>query len=142
MPIDTTLANRREALARVSRVLDQLGSQYGLQREMLTDLRVALDEILSNIIDYAYADNAQHDITIHFEVRDGRLETVVEDDGIAFDPLSAPRPVLDSPLASRRVGGLGVHFVRNLMDEVKYERVGGRNRLTLHQNLGGATEGA
>ena len=136
-PIDGTLKTRGDALMRVSRLIDRIGTEYALPAEIVTNLRIALDEIVTNIVNYAHRDGASHDITIHCEIRDGSLETTVEDDGIAFDPLRAPKPDLAVPLAAREVGGLGVHFVRNLMSAVAYERVGGRNRLTLKQEIPG-----
>jgi len=68
-------------------------------------------------------------------VRDDSLETTIEDDGVAFDPLQAPAPDIGAALADRAVGGLGIHFVKNLMSSVDYERVGGHNRITLLQRL-------
>ena len=135
-PIHGTLPSRGDAMLRVSGLIDRVGKEYALPSEVVTNLRIALDEIVTNIVNYAYPDGASHDITIHCEIREGRLETTVEDDGVAFDPLRAPPPDLAVPLASRQVGGLGVHFVRNLMSAVTYERVGGRNRLTLKQEIG------
>ena len=63
------------------------------------------------------------------------LEAEVEDDGRPFDPLGVPAPDLQAPLPERRVGGLGIHFVRRLMSEVRYARVDGRNRLVLRKRL-------
>jgi len=123
-------------MQRVSRLIDRVGREYALPSEVVTNLRIALDEVVTNIVKYAYRDGASHDITVHCEIRNGRLETTVEDDGVAYDPLLAPRPDVAVPLAAREVGGLGVHFVRALMSDVAYERVGGRNRLTLKQELG------
>jgi anti-sigma regulatory factor (Ser/Thr protein kinase) len=122
-----------DVMTHVSHLLDRVGRDLRVPPDVVTDLRIALDEIVTNIVNYAYTDNARHDISIHCEVREGRLETTIEDDGIAFDPLAAPEPDLDSPLATRRVGGLGVHFVKNLVNSIAYERVDGRNRLTLKQ---------
>jgi len=120
----------------VLRLVDKAGEEYGLPAETLTDLRLALDEVVTNIVKYAYRDDGRHEITIRCVLRGSALETTIEDDGIAFDPLlAAPAPDLDSPVASRRVGGLGVHFLRNLMSEVSYQRLAGRNRLTLKQEL-------
>jgi serine/threonine-protein kinase RsbW len=136
-PIDARLSNRADALAHLDVVVDRIAGQYNLQRDVLIDLRIALDEVVSNILKYGYADDAAHDIAIHCEIRDGELETTIEDDGCAFDPLRAPRPDLTAPLAARKVGGLGVHFLKELMNSVTYERVDGRNRLTLRQKLDG-----
>jgi serine/threonine-protein kinase RsbW len=61
----------------------------------------------------------------------------VEDDGPQFDPLSLPPPDVTVSLADRKVGGLGVFLVRNLMDTVSYARVAGRNQLRMSKRLEG-----
>ena len=68
----------------------------------------------------------------------GVVTAEVSDDGRAFDPLKVPPPDLESDLQSRPVGGLGVHFIKTLMDEVSYRREGGRNILTMHKRFGPA----
>jgi serine/threonine-protein kinase RsbW len=60
---------------------------------------------------------------------------VIEDDGAPFDPLSVPLADFEPDLLKRAVGGLGIRFIRALNDEVCYERVENRNRLTLRRNL-------
>ena len=122
-------------MPRLSRLVDRIGVAYDVPLDTLTNLRIALDEIVTNIVKYAYTDGARHEIRVHCEVREGRLETTVEDDGPAFNPLILPPPDVTSPLESRPVGGLGVHFVKELMSSVDYERVNGRNRLKLGQVL-------
>jgi serine/threonine-protein kinase RsbW len=139
--VDATFSNRTDALAGVSRLLDSMDADARLPREVLTDLRIVLDEVVTNIIKYAYRDQASHDIRVRCEIHKGFLETTVEDDGIAFNPLHAPEPDVTSPLASRRVGGLGVHFVKNLVNSVSYERRDGRNFLRLRQKLASAGDG-
>ncbi|MGE5615377.1 MAG: ATP-binding protein [Bacillota bacterium] len=139
-PIDATLSSRAEPMARLEAVIDRAAEEYGLPYDLVTNLRIAMDEVVSNILKYAYSDDAGHDIAIRCEIRDGRLETTVEDDGCAFDPLEAPAPQLDVPLDQRKVGGLGIHMVKELMDGVSYERIGGRNRLTLKQDLPGGAQ--
>ena len=119
----------------VSQLIDRAGLELGVPAEALTDLRIALDEIVTNIVKYAYADDGPHQFTIRCELQAGALATIVEDDGVAFDPLRAPEPDLTVPSEQRRVGGLGLHFVKKLMKSVEYERVEGRNRLTLKQQL-------
>lgn len=133
--IDTTILNRREELARVASVLDRIGADHQVAPAVLADVRIALDEVMTNIIKYGYTDDAEHAIRLSFRVLGDVLETVIEDDGIAYNPLTSPAPDVKAPLHARRVGGLGVHFVKNLMNEVEYERVGGRNRLVLKKKL-------
>ena len=133
--IQGTFSNRGDAMPRVLALVDRLEEECGVPAETLTDLRIALDEVVTNIIKYAYRDEGRHEITIRCVVRGGFLETTVEDDGIAFDPLLAPAPDISAPVATRAVGGLGLHFLRNLMSDLSYQRLEGRNRLTLTQKL-------
>ena len=133
--VSGAFSNRGDPIEGVLELVDRVGRELGVSAELLTDLRIALDEVVTNIVNYAYTDNAQHQFTIRCEIRGGSLATIVEDDGIAYDPLRAPAPDLSASLDNRRVGGLGVHFVKNLMSAVRYERIGGRNRLTLEQDL-------
>lgn len=133
--VEITFVNRRAEFARATSVVDQLGVEHRLPKEVIADMCIALDEILTNITDYAYTDDAEHEIHIRFEVLDNVLEAVIEDDGAPFDPLAIPAPDVSTPLHQRRVGGVGIHFVRNLMDEVTYDRVGDRNRLVLRKRF-------
>lgn len=133
--IETTIVNRRAEFARVTGLVDQLGAEHRLPQEAIADMCVALDEILTNITDYAYTDDAEYEIHIRFEVLDNVLEAIIEDGGPPFNPLAIPAPDVSTPLHERRVGGVGMHFVRSLMDEVAYERVGDRNRLVLRKRL-------
>lgn len=134
-PIETTIVNRRDDLARVPSFVDRVGAEYHLVPEVLADIQVALDEILTNILDYGYTDDEEHEIRIRFQVLGSVLEAVIEDDGMPFDPLASAAPDVSAPLHERHVGGLGLHFVKNLMDEVTYDRVGDRNRLVLKKRL-------
>lgn len=96
------------------------------QRETF-HLMTAVDEACTNIIKYSGSGK----IEIKCDVEDGQVAVQIRDDGVAFNPLEAPVPKLDLPLEERRVGGLGIHFIRTLMDEVRYERKGGKNVLTM-----------
>jgi serine/threonine-protein kinase RsbW len=130
--IEITIVNQAAA-RRVAGLLDRLGAERRLAPEMVADMQVALDEVLTNIIKYAYTENAEHKIHICFRVLDNVLEAVIEDDGVPFDPLAIRAPEVSAALHERRLGGVGIHFVRNLMDEVVYARVGDRNRLVLRK---------
>jgi serine/threonine-protein kinase RsbW len=133
--IETTIPNRREALRQVVDAVDKFADEHHLAAEIVGDVQVALDEVLTNIVDYGYTDDAEHEIRVCLRVSDGVLETTVEDDGVPFNPLESTRPDTSAPLQERRIGGVGLHFVKNLMDEVSYARVGDRNRIVLRKNL-------
>jgi serine/threonine-protein kinase RsbW len=89
-------------------------------------LNLVAEECFVNAVEHGSA--SQIEITL--ELIDGVVMTM-EDDGIAFDPLSAPEFDPATPLAQRRAGGLGIHMVRHLVQEMRYQRLDGRNRLTL-----------
>jgi len=129
------ITNERVELARVKEGVDRFAAAHGLSSAVLADLQVSLDEVLSNIISYGYADAATHDIVIQLRIADGALHAVIEDDGAPFDPLMVPLADVETDLAKRAVGGLGIRFIRALNDEVRYERAGNRNRLSLRRNL-------
>lgn len=116
--------------------LERFSSARGLPAAAVWPVQVALDEVLSNTVRHGYAEsNPERQIEIVFDLRGGVLEVTVVDDAAPFNPLEAAPPSLDGPLEERSPGGLGIHLVRKLMDEVRYERAHERNRLVLHKRL-------
>lgn len=96
---------------------------------------LAIEELVTNCIKYAYSDTAEHTIAIVLSADAGALTMTFVDDGRPFDPLAVPAPDLDATAAGRRVGGLGIFLLRNLADTMTYERRDGANRLTLTKRL-------
>jgi serine/threonine-protein kinase RsbW len=131
----TTITGPGDELARVPELLDELARGHQVDAEAVADMQIALDEILSNILRYGFADGQPHRVDVTLSVDRERLTAEVEDNCAPFDPLTVAPPDLEAPLQDRRVGGLGVHFVRRLMSEVRYARLGGRNRLVLSKSL-------
>ena len=133
--IETSILNKIRDLSRMPELVAQFAEQQGLSEEVVFGMNVALDEMLSNIIKYGYADDAIHEIHIRLSVSGPMLVAEIEDDGQPFDPCAAGPVDVDAPLEERKVGGLSIHIVRNLMAEVGYERVDGRNRLVMKMLL-------
>jgi len=106
-----------------------------LPEDVVFALNVVLDELISNIVKYGYTDDAAHDIHVKLSATDSLVEIGIEDDGKAFDPFAAPEPDLSLPLEQRPVGGLGLHFVRKLMDDIKYKRENNRNYMFLNKKF-------
>jgi serine/threonine-protein kinase RsbW len=129
------ITNQRVELARVREDVDRFAAAHGVPSTVLSDLQISLDEVLTNIISYGYADAATHEIVIQLRIADGALYAVIEDDGVPFDPLTVPLADVETDLSKRAVGGLGIRFIRALNDEVRYERAGNRNRLSLRRNF-------
>jgi anti-sigma regulatory factor (Ser/Thr protein kinase) len=125
--------NEISEIGRVAELVDRVGADHKLPDEVTVALNVSLDEILNNIISYAYADSGRHEIVVRLEIRSGCVEVVVEDDGKPFDPLAVPPP--DLAAGMREEGGVGIHFVRSLTDELTYTRREGINQLRFMKRL-------
>ena len=104
--------------------------------DLLFPFELSLEEVFTNVATHGAARGGR---TPSVDVRvssDGRRVTlVVADDAPAFDPLRLPPADTTASLEDRSVGGLGVFLVRRMMDEVRYERVGGRNRIVMTKTI-------
>jgi anti-sigma regulatory factor (Ser/Thr protein kinase) len=129
------IINRREEMPAVVTMVEGFGIAHGTPAQAVNVINLALDEVLSNIISYGYGPEERGEILIRLAHRPGEILVEVEDTGRPFDPIQAPPPELLADLQSRRVGGLGIHFIKSLMDEVRYIRVDGKNRLQLRKKL-------
>ena len=130
-PTTVTLKNHLSEIARVAHVVEQFGSRHSLPARLVFEVNLALDEILNNVIAYAYDDGAEHEIVVRLTVQPGELVVQVEDDGRAFNPLDVAEPSLDVSLSERQIGGLGMHLVRKVIDDLQYRRCDGRNVLVM-----------
>jgi anti-sigma regulatory factor (Ser/Thr protein kinase) len=98
-------------------------------------LQIALDEVLSNILRHAYTDTARHTIELRMAVGPAQVVLEVIDDGAPFDPTAIPPSRPRTIGAQPQVGGLGLVFIKRLMDEVAFVRRDGRNHLTLRKRV-------
>jgi anti-sigma regulatory factor (Ser/Thr protein kinase) len=129
------IGNRIAELPKVADDVGEFGVRHGISRRVLHALTVALDEVLSNTIKYGYRDDEPHEIVVQLFLMPGEIVAEVRDDGVGFDPLTVPPADLSGGLHERRLGGIGLHLVRSLMDDLEYFREGGRNRLRLSKRL-------
>ena len=133
------LKNDSFELGRLRTTFDDFADRHRIPDQARFHLQLCLEEMVLNVITYGFDDDAEHEIHVDFEIRiDSRTIIVnILDDGRRFDPLTeVPQPELDAELEGRPVGGLGVHFVRQFMDEASYRHERGKNRLTLTKNVG------
>jgi serine/threonine-protein kinase RsbW len=131
--------NHLAELQRVSRHVAEFAAQHQLPAKVAFDLGLAVDEVLTNVMSYAYTDDREHEIIVRLSQAAGEVHVEVEDDGQAFDPLSVAAPPLDHPLEHRPVGGLGLHLIRAATDRLEYRREHGKNVLSLHKRIGTST---
>jgi anti-sigma regulatory factor (Ser/Thr protein kinase) len=98
---------------------------------------LAIEEAVTNVLSYAFTDQEEHTIVLKFAMNGSEFVVEISDDGRAFDPTKFPTPNLKTPATSRAVGGLGIHMMRQSMDAIDYERIGGRNILRMRKQLKG-----
>ena len=110
-------------------------AQHGLTEEVSFEVHLALDELLTNTIDYGYDDDNEHRIDLLLRLESDTLTVEIADDGRAFDPLQAAEPDLGTSIEDRARGGLGIYLVRKMMDSVAYRRQDGRNVVTLTKSV-------
>jgi anti-sigma regulatory factor (Ser/Thr protein kinase) len=92
---------------------------------------LALEEAVTNIIRYAYADVRRHEILIEASIGKAEVVLRITDDGKEFDILAATPPHMHKPIDERPPGGLGIHLLRSIARRIEYERAEGKNRLLL-----------
>jgi serine/threonine-protein kinase RsbW len=127
----TRSAILRAAEEEIPPLLDRMieeGRDAGAPESLLSDLRLCLDELLVNVVNHAKLPS-EAVIEVRYRLDPGGVWAEIADPGPPFDPLSLPDPNVDAPLDDRVPGGLGIYFVRSLMDEVVYERRQSRNLL-------------
>ncbi len=114
------MCNRLDELARLATWIRQLGDAWGIPEPLLMKLNLVLEEWLVNVISYAYADNSDHTIEVRVWRREDELQLEIEDDGRPFDPTAQAGADTSLPLEHRQIGGLGIHFVRTIVDRFTY----------------------
>jgi anti-sigma regulatory factor (Ser/Thr protein kinase) len=130
------ISNKLEELANVIAALEEFSESAALNIGIATAAELALDELLNNIISYGYLDSDSHVITVEISVVNQTLQLVISDDGIPFNPFEQQTPDLESSIEERELGGVGIHLVKNVMDECSYQRLKERNVVTLVKKLG------
>jgi len=125
------LSNELSEISRLTDSVDEFCAQHHVSGQLAFNLKLVLEEVVVNVIHYAYTDSdiGAHRIHVSLTLSRQQVEGEVRDNGRAFDPLCMAAPKLDLDLESREIGGLGIHFLRKLMDEVIYTRNNNENCL-------------
>lgn len=132
---DLQIANELTELRRMSEWLRQSSEYMGLPEPVIMDLDVCANEAVANTISYGYRDDDRHDIYLRLELTESRaVRLTIEDDAVPFNPFEAPSVLPFDNIENAKIGGLGVHLVRSLMDECHYRHADGRNIITLIAN--------
>jgi sigma-B regulation protein RsbU (phosphoserine phosphatase) len=135
--MELRVPNRLSETSSVKEHFDTFSEHYGIPKQVRLKMHVVFDELLTNIISYAYQDKEEHDIGIKVELSADRLKVSMVDDGVPFNPLGLETPDTELPLEEREIGGLGIHLVRKMMDKVSYRRRIDKNVITVVEYLEG-----
>lgn len=105
--------------------------EHGVGESACFDVRLALEEVVSNTIKYGYKDSVVHTIRVRAECDAQSLLLEVEDDAGPFNPLEVPTPDVSLPAEEKPIGGLGLFLLRAIMDHLEYSRRGEKNILRM-----------
>ena len=133
--LEIILENNLSELDKLNTFVEGIGEQIDLPAGLLMKLNLVLEEIFTNIVNYAYDDDANHQVLIQVSQDQDMLKIRIEDDGKKFDFSMFPDPDTSLTAEERNIGGLGIHFVRKLMDDVDYQYEGGKNILMLKKKI-------
>lgn len=139
-----TVPGTLDSLSEIADFVKMASATAGLEKKAAYQLRLAVDEVATNIIVHGYEEaGLQGNISLRFELNEKALTVAIEDTGIEFDPNQQLLPDaedLAQPLEQRQLGGLGIYLVLKGVDEFVYERVGNVNRNTFIMNRSAAAE--
>ena len=135
MERELIIKNDSQELIRVAAFIEEIGEEIGIDMDTQLNLQLVLEEIVTNVIFYAYPEGTTADISL-LAGYDGKVLTLtLIDEGRAFDPTKKKDvDVIANPM-DREQGGLGIFIVKNIMDTVDYQRSDGKNILTMTKNI-------
>jgi len=129
------LKNYLSELKALHQHLNDWGGDIGLPAVSILRINICLDELFTNIVSYGFDDDLEHIIIFTLSGDNNLVVINIEDNGIPFNPLEKIDPDFPDNVESANIGGLGIHIIRKLMDNVSYERKQGKNKLTMRKNI-------
>ena len=129
------LQNDIEQVPTLALFVDEVCETVGLDMATTMKLNLAIEEAVVNVMNYAYPQGTVGDISIEAQANDEQLAFIISDCGSPFDPTAQQEADITLSAEERPIGGLGIHLVRQIMDDVAYERKDNYNILTLRKKL-------
>jgi len=130
---DVVLNGRLDALKALVAETTQFCRENSLGDDAVAELNLVLEELFTNSIRHGGCAGMQNAVRIRLQLQDDGVHLEYSDRGVPYDPLRAPPPQLATPLEQRRLGGLGLHLVRQLVCDLEYRRDGNWNRITMRR---------
>ncbi|MCR4619200.1 MAG: ATP-binding protein [Paludibacteraceae bacterium] len=128
MKYELKIKNKVDELSKLPPFVNKVCGDMKLGDEMTMNLNLVLEEAVSNVVLYAYPKGSEDDdIDISATTSDKSIVFVITDRGVAFDPLQVGQVDTTLPADDRQIGGLGIFIIKNIMNELEYQRVEGKN---------------
>ncbi len=138
---DLSVAASLDNLQEVRSFIDRAGASLGVSESVLGDLRLVVDEAVTNVVLHGYG-NAGGDVELHMHADGGDVVISILDRAERFDPDEVKTPSLDTPLRDRPAGGMGIFLIRQMTDQAEFlPRPGGGNEIRLVKRGAIATAG-
>ena len=134
-PMTLRVENRMDRWPVLREALHDYGLCAGMDLRALKKTEVAIEEAVVNIVNYSQAEWMELILDWRLEIEDLKLIVTLRDNGVAFDPTKQADVDIEQATAARQVGGLGIALLRQIADEVRYERTDGVNELTIIKNI-------
>ena len=135
MKRELTFKNEEQELMRVAEFMEDVCDELQLDMHVAMKLQVAIEEMVTNVIFYAYPEGTTADISLTAESDGSELTFILSDTGKPFDPTAKEDADTETNPMDRDQGGMGILIVKNIMNEVTYERLGDINQLTMKNKL-------
>ena len=129
------LHNDIQQIPQLAGFIETIADEIHLDQSLAMSLNLALEEAVSNVIMYAYPEGSDGLVDIEAIIRHDRLDFIITDSGKPFDPTQAPEVDTTLGVEERAIGGLGIYLVRNIMDDVRYERAEAKNILSMTKRI-------
>ena len=129
------LSNDVKQVPELNQFIQTVSDKLNLDHSVSSQLKLAVEEAVVNVMSYAYPMGTQGDITVEAKATEQWLKVIISDQGKAFDPTQTNKADITLNAEDRPIGGLGILLVQQLMDTINYERIDGKNVLTLKKNI-------
>ena len=129
------IKNDISEISKLATFIGELSEELDFTPELNFNLNLVLEEAVSNVILYAYGKEEQKEISLVAYLSDNNLVFVLTDSGMEFDPTKVPDADVTLSAEEREIGGLGIYLIRQIMNTVEYQRIDGKNVLTMRTEL-------
>ncbi len=133
--VTVRIENDLSEIAKVDEKLDDFAEQFGVPPAIAATFHIIFDDLLNNVISYGFNDEQRHFIDISLGLTASSLIVSIADDGVPFNPLAETAPDTTLSIEDRPIGGLGIHIVVNMVDDISYQRTADKNVLTLTKSF-------